>query len=107
MTLNQILTNPLDGETPASRLKQVALIMVIGKLQGDELPITLTRLIEITGLTRGGVGQAVGPLVQRGLLIEEMGKNAMGRGMARQFNLSPTFLETLGLINGNPIRHAK
>ncbi|WP_234828224.1 hypothetical protein [Sinorhizobium fredii] len=99
MTMNQILANPLEGETPAARLKQIALMTVIRKLHGDGEPITLTRLVEITGLTRTGIRQTVGPLVQRG----QMGKNAMGRGMAWQFDLSPTFLHTLALITGSPI----
>ncbi|MDQ0563026.1 hypothetical protein QO004_004835 [Rhizobium mesoamericanum] len=103
MSINQILNNPLEGETPSARLKQVGLMTVIGALNGE--PLTLSRLVDITGLTRSGVGECMGPLVERGILVEEMGKNSMGRGMARQFHLSPVFIDTLGLMMGDPIRH--
>ncbi|MCW0001814.1 hypothetical protein OE766_26725 [Pararhizobium sp. YC-54] len=107
MSMNQILANPLEGETPSAHLKQIALMTVIGSLKSDDPMITLTRLTETTGLTRSALAEMIGPLVERGLLVEKMGKNAMGRGMARQFEISPAFLQTLGLIMGDPIRHAK
>lgn len=107
ITINQILANPLEGETPTARVKQIAVMMVVARLHGDGLPVTLTRLTEITGLTRSGIAQTIGPLVKRGLLVEEMGKNAMGRGMARQFKMSPTLLQTLDLMMGSPIENGK
>ncbi|MET3757092.1 MULTISPECIES: helix-turn-helix domain-containing protein [Rhizobium] len=85
MSMNQILANPVEGETPSAHLKQIGLMTVIGCLTRDNPVITITRLTEITGLTRSAVAEMIGPLVERGLLVEEMGKNAMGRGMARQF----------------------
>lgn len=107
MSVNQILANPLEGETPSAHLKQIGLMTVIGCLKSDDPVITITRLTETTGLTRSAVAEMIGPLVERGLLVEEMGKNSMGRGMARQFEISPVFMQTLGLIMGDPLRHAK
>ncbi|MQW86384.1 MarR family transcriptional regulator [Sinorhizobium saheli] len=107
MSMNQILANPLDGETPSAHLKQIGLMTVIGCLKSDDPLITITRLTEITGLTRSAVAETIGPLVERGLLVEKMGKNSMGRGTARQFEISPAFMQTLGLIMGDPIRDAK
>lgn len=64
---DQILGEPFSEETATSRLKQ----------------------IEVTGLTRGGVIETIDPLVKRGLLIQTIGRNAMGRGTARQFEIAP------------------
>ncbi|UWU19553.1 hypothetical protein N2599_36585 (plasmid) [Rhizobium sullae] len=107
MTLNQIFGNPLKGESPSARMKQVSVMLVVGQLHGDGKPISLTPLIEITGIHRSAVAQAMRFLVERGLLVEEMGKNSMGRGMARQFEISPAFIQTLRLFKGDPIRHGK
>ncbi|TCU31378.1 hypothetical protein [Rhizobium azibense] len=65
MTHNQVLANPLEWETPAARLRQIA----------------MPRVAEITGLGRGAIRQTVGLLVQRGLLIKDMEEISMKRGM--------------------------
>lgn len=104
MMTNQILGNLLKGETPTARVKLIGLMTLITALHNEDPTITLTRIIELTGLTRGVLAQDMNALVQRGLLIETMGNNSMGRGLARQFQLSPAVVETLGLIIGEPIR---
>ncbi|TJW00097.1 MAG: hypothetical protein E5W97_30030 [Mesorhizobium sp.] len=107
MSMNQILANPVEGETPSAHLKQIGLMTVIGCLKSEDPVITITRLTELTGLTRSAVAETIGPLVERGLLVEKMGKNSMGRGVARQFEISPAFIETLRRIMGDPIRDGK
>lgn len=62
---------------------------VICALSVDQNILTLSKLIKVTGLTRGGVVETIDPLVKRGLLIEAIGRNAMGRGTARQFEIAP------------------
>lgn len=105
MVTRQIMANPLAEEMPAARLKQIALmtVIVVEKLYTATSPITLTQLVETTGLTRTGTIQSVEPLVERGLLIETMGKNSMGRGTARQFQLAPALLQNLAVFMGAPL----
>ncbi|MCZ7497264.1 hypothetical protein O8B39_22445 [Agrobacterium rhizogenes] len=69
---------------------------VIDCLDSQGSPITLSRLMAITGLSRGGVVEIVAPLIKRGILIETMGKNSMGRGTARQFSIAS------GISGGDP-----
>jgi hypothetical protein len=51
--------------------------------------------MEITALTRSGVKETVDLLVRRGMLSETIVKNSMGRGTARQFEISEELLEKL------------
>jgi len=46
-------------------------------------------------MTRGGVVETMDLLVARGVLVETLGKNSMGRGTARQFALSPAVFALL------------
>ena len=109
MVTRQIMANPLDDEMPAGRLKQIALmtVIVVEKLHTAASPITLAQLVEMTGLTRTGTIQSVDPLVQRGLLVESMGRNSMGRGTARQFEMSPALLRNLAVFMGTPLAGAE
>lgn len=105
MVTRQIMANPLEDEMPAGRLKQIALmtVIVVEKLHTATSPITLAQLVEMTGLTRTGTIQSVDPLVQRGLLVESMGRNSMGRGTARQFEISSAVLRNLAVFMGAPL----
>ncbi len=58
-------------------------------------PLTLASVIEITGMTRGGVLETMDNLVERGILTQTMGKNSLGRGTARQFGFAKAFLNDL------------
>ncbi|KSV94872.1 hypothetical protein [Sinorhizobium sp. GL28] len=109
MVTRQIMTNPLKDETSASRLKQVTLItvIVIEKLHATGSPITLAQLVDMTGLARNVAAQTVDPLVERGILIEEMGKNSMGRSMARQFQIAPAVFEAVAPLMGAPLGRSK
>ncbi|WP_235824342.1 hypothetical protein [Brucella anthropi] len=105
MVTRQIMANPLEDEMPAGRLKQIALmtVIIVEKLHTATSTITLAQLVEMTGLTRTGTIQSVDPLVQRGLLVETMGRNSMGRGTARQFQISPALLGNLAVFMGSPL----
>ncbi len=105
MVTRQIMANPLKDETSAARLKQIALmtVIVVENLHTTASPITLAQLVDMTGLARNVAAQTVDPLVERGLLIEEMGKNSMGRGMARQLQIAPAVLEAVAPLMGAPL----
>ena len=57
--------------------------------------LTLSNIIEVTELTRSGAKETVDLLVKRGMLKETMVKNSMGRGTARQFEISGELLTKL------------
>lgn len=57
--------------------------------------LTLASVVKITGMTRGGVLEALDQIVQRGILTETLGKNSMGRGTARQFEFARNVFEQI------------
>ncbi|CCF00746.1 conserved hypothetical protein (plasmid) [Sinorhizobium fredii HH103] len=92
---HEIVDNPLEDETPQSRLKQIGMMSVLYIMHQGHQQLTLSNIVEITGLTRTGVTETIDPLVRRGLLTEKFVKNSMGRGKARQFDIAPQILEKL------------
>ncbi|AWI61224.1 MarR family transcriptional regulator [Sinorhizobium fredii] len=92
---HEIVDNPLQDETPQSRLKQIGMMSVLYIMHQGHQQLTLSNIVEITGLTRTGVTETIDPLVRRGLLTEKFVKNSMGRGKARQFDIAPQILEKL------------
>jgi hypothetical protein len=105
--LHEILDNPLPGETPQSRLKQIGLMSVLYMMHQAHQPLTLSNIIEITQLTRTGVKETIEPLVGRGVLTETLGKNVMGRGTARQFKISEDILNRLNAFDGGKEAESK
>lgn len=97
---HEVLDNPLEDETPQSRLKQVGMMSILYIMHQGHQPLTLSNIVEITGLTRTGVTETVDPLVRRGLLTERFVKNSMGRGKARQFEIAPMVLEKIRSLQG-------
>lgn len=61
MVTRQIVAHPLEDETAAARLKQIALmtVIVIERLHTIGWAITLAQLVDITGLTRNVAAQTV------------------------------------------------
>ena len=92
---HEIVDNPIEDETPQSRLKQIGMMSVLYIMHQGHQQLTLSNIVEITGLTRTGVTETIDPLVRRGLLTEKFVKNSMGRGKARQFDIAPQILEKL------------
>ncbi|MET4690709.1 MarR family transcriptional regulator [Sinorhizobium fredii] len=92
---HEIVDNPQEDETPQSRLKQIGMMSVLYIMHQGHQQLTLSNIVEITGLTRTGVTETIDPLVRRGLLTEKFVKNSMGRGKARQFDIAPQILEKL------------
>ncbi|WHS32573.1 MULTISPECIES: HAD family hydrolase [Brucella/Ochrobactrum group] len=87
--IREILEKPLVGETPQSRIKQIGLVNILYMMHQAHEPLTLAKVMNFTGMTRGGVIETMDALVQRGILQEILGKNSMGRGTARQFEFAP------------------
>ncbi|MBP2449207.1 MarR family transcriptional regulator [Rhizobium leguminosarum] len=96
LVLHEILDHPLDDdETPQARLKQIGMMTILYTMTQAHQKLTLSNIIEITKLTRSGVKETVDLLVKRRMLDETMVKNSMGRGTARQFEISQDLLNKL------------
>ncbi len=95
LILHEILDHPLDDETPQARLKQVGMMTILYSMNQCHQRLTLSNIMDITALTRSGVKETVDLLVKRGMLKESLVKNSMGRGTARQFEISEILLEKL------------
>ncbi len=95
LAMSEIMDNPVEGETPQARLKQLGMLSLLYTLHLANIPLTLTNITEKTGLTRGGAAEPIDQLVARGLLREGWAKNALGRGKAREFEISDTLFARL------------
>jgi hypothetical protein len=95
LAMSEIMDNPIEGETPQGRLKQLGMLSLLYTLHLADVPLTLTNITEKTGLTRGGAVEPIDQLVARGLLKENWVKNAMGRGKAREFEISEALFAKL------------
>lgn len=94
-SVREVLDKPLEGETPQSRIKQIGMINILYMMHQAHEKLTLSNTIEFTGMTRSGVLETMELLVKRGILIESLGKNSMGRGTARQFEFAQHVFEGL------------
>ena len=107
VVLREIMDTPLPGETASARLKQVGLMTVLYYMHTGNRPLTLTSITEETGLTRGGVYEAVDYLLKRKLLHETKVRNALGRGKARRFMIAEAIFERIRQFERSPAQTSK
>ncbi len=101
LMLHQIMTRPLDKETPGSRLRQFAMITIMLDLCRSGKAITVSNIIDVTGMTRGAVDDTLSPLEERGLIDAFWTKNSLGRGQAREYKLAGQLtVDVSSLIRG-------
>lgn len=93
--VREILEKPIEGESAQSRIKQIGMMNILYMMHQSHEKLTLSNIIQFTGMTRGGVIETMDLLVERGILVETLGKNSMGRGTARQFEFSPQVFDAL------------
>ncbi|RCS22841.1 MarR family transcriptional regulator [Phyllobacterium salinisoli] len=93
--LQEVFDNPLEGETPQSRLKQIGMMTLLYMMHQKGEKLTLANIKEMTGLTRNTVKESIDPLVARGILQESIVKNSVGRGTAWQYEFNPQIVERL------------
>ena len=93
--VREILDKPLEDESAQSRIKQIGMINILYMMHQAHEKLTLSNIIQFTGMTRSGVIETIDILVKRGILTESLGKNSQGRGGARQFELSSRLLDNL------------
>jgi predicted transcriptional regulator len=82
MFVEPILDEVFPDETGAARLQQVGLFTVILMLQGDEKPITATRLAAMTGQAEAQIGRLLRKLIKLKLVERQKILNKQGRGHA-------------------------
>lgn len=80
--MKTILSQPLADETPTNRIKQIGFMGVIYQMHLMNMDTSVRSIMEISNLSRAGIFEVAGPLIERGLLAEEMVLNAAGRGRA-------------------------
>ena len=95
LALQKVLENPVEGETPQSRLKQLGMMTVLYRMHQMGEKLTLANIKSVTGMTRNTVKESVDPLVARGILQETIVKNSVGRGTAWQYEFAPEIFERL------------
>lgn len=100
LTTNEIMSNPLPDETPNSRLRQLGMMSLLYSLHKADTALTITNVIQVTGMTRKAAQEAIDPLVARGLLKESWGRTSIGRGKARQYEIAPEIFSKLQGVYG-------
>jgi predicted transcriptional regulator len=86
MLVERILETVLPNETGAARLQQVGLFTLIYMLQGDKEPVTISRLMKITGQADAQLIKQLRKLMEADLVERTQILNKQGRG--RAFHLS-------------------
>jgi DNA-binding transcriptional ArsR family regulator len=82
MLVERILADVLPNETGAARLQQVGLFTLIYAFQGDDEPMTATRLARMTGQAEAQIGNQLKKLLKVGLVERTKILNKQGRGHA-------------------------
>lgn len=90
MFVEPILDEVFPNETGAARLQQVGLFTLIFMLQGDEEPITATRLAAMTGQSDGQIGKLLRKLLKLKLVERKKILNKQGRGHALHLTIKHT-----------------
>lgn len=90
--VQEILDNPIEGETASHRMKQIGFLCFVHQLQIAGMDTTISQIMSLTGLQRTSIVEFVAPLVKRNLLVEHSVRNAAGRGRATMLTVSPDIL---------------
>jgi DNA-binding transcriptional ArsR family regulator len=90
MLVERILAEVLPDETGATRLQQVGLFTLIYMMQGDDEPVTASRIQAMTGQSQGQVGLLLKKLIDVGLIERTKILNRQGRGRAFALSIKHT-----------------
>jgi predicted transcriptional regulator len=82
MLVERILAEVLPNETGAARLQQVGLFTLIYMMQGDDEPVTVSRLAQITGTADTQISNQLKKLIKVDLVERTQILNKQGRGYA-------------------------
>src|SRR5437588_12828307 len=90
MLVERILAEALPSETGAARLQQVGLFTLIYMLQGEDEPVTASRLAKITGQAQTQIGNQLEKLFELELIERTQILNKQGRGYAYALSIKHT-----------------
>jgi hypothetical protein len=82
MLVERILAEAFPEETGAARLQQIGLFTLIFVLQGDEEPVTASRIAALSGQAHSEVSRQVQKLLKIGLVARTAITSPHGRGRA-------------------------
>ena len=90
MLAERILAEALPGETGAARLQQIGLFTLIYMLEGEDEPVTASRLAKLTGQAQTQVGNQLEKLFELELIERTQILNKQGRGYAFALSIKHT-----------------
>src|SRR5437588_8714265 len=90
MFIERIVNKVFANETGALRMQQIGLFTLIYVLQGDEEPVTASRIATMMGQTNGQVHRQLQKLLDRKLINREQIRNKQGRGHAYKLTINDT-----------------
>jgi len=90
MFIERIVKQVFAGETGALRMQQIGLFTLIYVLQGDDEPVTASRIAAMMGQTSGQVHRQLQKLLDRELIKREQIRNKQGRGHAYRLTINDT-----------------
>jgi len=90
MLVERILEKVLPKETGAARLQQIGLFTLIYMLEGDKEPVTVSRLMKITGQSDAQIIKHLRKLMDAELVERRQILNRQGRGRAFALSIKHT-----------------
>jgi predicted transcriptional regulator len=90
MLVERILHKVLPKESGAARLQQIGLFTLVYMLQGDKGPVTVSRLMRITGQSDAQINKHMRKLMDEELVERTQILNKQGRGRAFALSIKHT-----------------
>ena len=90
MFVERIMNKAFAEETGALRMQQIGLFTLIYVLQGDDEPVTASRIAAMMGQTSGQVHRQLQKLIDLKLIKREQVRNRQGRGHAYKLTINDT-----------------
>lgn len=90
MLVERILAEVFPDETGAARAQQLGVFTVIFMLQGEDEPVTMSRVAAVIGLQHNQVRRHVGKLLKIGLVERTAITSPHGRGRAWHLSIKHT-----------------
>jgi predicted transcriptional regulator len=108
MFVNRILSEVFPNETGAARLQQVGLFTLIFMLEQNEEPITVGRLVELTGQSRSAVSKQVAKLEKIDVVERTKASPKRGRGYVILLSIKHTektrrLLKAIGEVSNKQV----
>ena len=90
MLVERILAEAFPGESAAARAQQVAVFAFVFMLQGDDQPVTSSRIAAVSGLQTGQIHKQLQKLLRLGIVERTAITSPHGRGRAWHLSIGHT-----------------